>query len=65
MSNYCSAILWREHITFILHWDDDDIHFVLDQHTELDFYSGSSLKQQSAFRHIIFIPSQKAFALTP
>jgi hypothetical protein len=29
-------------------WDndnDDDDHFVLDQHAELDFYSSSSLKQ--------------------
>jgi hypothetical protein len=36
----------------------------LDQHTELDCYSASSLKQQSSsrhvtpFRHIILIPSQ-------
>jgi hypothetical protein len=30
-------------------WDDDDdeVRFVLDQHTELDIYSASSLKQQS------------------
>jgi hypothetical protein len=47
------------------------VHFVLDQHTELDFYSASSLKQQSADRHvaplghIILIPSQPAFALSP
>jgi hypothetical protein len=53
------------------HWDYDEIHFVLDQHTELDFYSASSLKQQSACRHvaplghIILIPSQPVFALTP
>jgi hypothetical protein len=39
-------------------------HFVLDQYAELDFYSASSLKQQSAGRHvgqlghIILIPSQ-------
>jgi hypothetical protein len=26
--------------------------FVLDQHTNLDFYSASSLKQQSAGRHV-------------
>ena len=44
--------------------DDDEVRFVLDQHTELDFYSASSLKQQSAgrhvapLRHIILIPSQ-------
>jgi hypothetical protein len=24
--------------------DDDKVHFVLDQHAELDFYSASSLK---------------------
>jgi hypothetical protein len=45
--------------------------FVLDQHAELDFYIASSLKQQSADRHvaplghIILIPSQLVFALTP
>ena len=45
-------------------WDDDEVRFVLDLHTELDFYSASSLKQQSADRHvaplehIILIPSQ-------
>ena len=25
-------------------WDDDDVHFVLDQHAELELYSPSSLK---------------------
>ena len=41
------------------------------QHAELDFYSASSLKQQSAGRHvaplghIILIPSQPVFDLTP
>ena len=24
-------------------WEDDEVHFVLDQHAELDFYSASSL----------------------
>ena len=44
---------------------------VLDQHAEFDFYSASSLKQQSAGRHfaplghIILIPSQPVFALSP
>jgi hypothetical protein len=33
-------------------WDDDEIRFDLDQHAELDFYSASSLKQQSAGRHV-------------
>jgi hypothetical protein len=28
-----------------------DVRFVLDQHAELDFYSASSLKQQSAVRN--------------
>jgi hypothetical protein len=45
--------------------------FVLDQHAELDFNSASSLKQQSAGRHvaplghIILIPSQPVFTLSP
>jgi len=45
--------------------------FVLDQHAELDLYSASSLKQQSAGRHvarlghIILILSQPVFALSP
>jgi hypothetical protein len=49
-------------------WNDDEVRFVLDQHAELDFYSTSSLKQQSAGRHvaplghIIPIPSQPIFA---
>jgi hypothetical protein len=43
---------------------------VLDQHAEFDFYSASSLKQQSADRHvvplghIILIVSQPVFALS-
>ena len=67
--NNCSAILWREQVNF--QWDDDEVCFVLDQHAELDFYSASSLKQQSAGRHvtplghIILIPSQPVFALSP
>ena len=48
-----------------------DVRFVLDQHAELDFYSASSLKQQSAdkhvtsLEHIILIVSQPVFALSP
>jgi len=30
----------------------NEIRFVLDQQAELDFYSASSLKQQSAGRHV-------------
>ena len=58
--------------TTYFQWDDDDeVRFVLDQYAELDFYSASSLKQQSAGRHvaplghIILIPSQPVFALSP
>jgi hypothetical protein len=64
-----SAILWREQANF--QWDDDEVRFALDLHAELDFYSASSLKQQSAGRHvaplghIILIPSQPVFALSP
>jgi transposase len=45
---------------------DDEVRLVLDQHVELDFYSASSLKQQSAGRqvaplgHIILILRQPA-----
>ena len=52
-------------------WDDDEVRFVLDQHAELGFNSVSLLKQQSAGRHvaplghIILIPSQPVFALSP
>jgi hypothetical protein len=52
-------------------FDDDEVSFVLDQHAELDFYSASSLKPQSAGRHvaplghIILIPSQPVFSLSP
>jgi hypothetical protein len=41
-----SVISW--HKLHTLQGDDDDVRFVLDQHAELDFYSASSLKQQSA-----------------
>jgi hypothetical protein len=60
---------WREQIDF--QCDDDEVHFVLDKHAELDFYSASSLKQQSAGRHVpplehfILISSQPIFALSP
>jgi hypothetical protein len=67
-SNF-SAISLQDQVNF--QWDDDEVHFVLDQHAELDFYSASSLKQQFADRHvpplghIILIPSQPVFALSP
>ena len=52
-------------------WWVDDVRFVLYQHAELDIYSASSLKQQSAGKHvaplghIILITSQPVFALSP
>ena len=53
----------------IIKWDDDVVRFVLDQYAELDLYSASSLKQQCRHvappGHIIMIPSQPVFALTP
>ena len=51
-SNFTAiAMSWREQVNF--QWDDDDeVRFVLDQHAELDFYSASSMKQQSAGRHV-------------
>jgi hypothetical protein len=60
---------WREQVNF--QWDDDEVRFVFDQHAELDFYSASSLKQQSTdthvapLGHIILIPSQPVFTLSP
>ena len=33
-------------------FNDDEVRFVLDQHSLLDFYSASSLKQQSPDRHV-------------
>jgi hypothetical protein len=57
--------------TSYIWWDDDHICSVLDQYAYLDFFGASSLKQQSPgrhvvpFRHIIMIPSQPVFDLTP
>jgi hypothetical protein len=68
---------WRPNNQFFsenkLHfwWDEEkDVRFVLDKHTELNFYSASSLKQQSSGKHvaplghIILIPSQPVFKHT-
>jgi hypothetical protein len=66
---FFSYVSWQGQVNF--QWDDDEVRFVLDQHVELDFYIASSLKQQSADRHvaplghIILIPSQPVFALSP
>jgi hypothetical protein len=59
VSNF-SPISWREHVTF--RWND--VCVAQDQHTCLDFYSASSLKQQSVgrhdtlLRHIILMPHE-------
>ena len=64
-----AAISWRDQVNF--QCDDDEVRFVVDQHAELDFYSASSLTQQSTGRdvaplgHIILIPSQSVFAHSP
>ena len=50
-------------------WDDDDdeVRFVLNQQAQLDFYSASSLKQQSADKQVaplgnsVLIPSQPVY----
>ena len=57
--------------TNYLPWNDDDVRFVLDVHSYMNCYSASSLKQQSAVRHvaalghIIVIPSPQVFAISP
>jgi hypothetical protein len=46
------------------------LYYIVDKHVTLDFYSASSLKQQSGdryvapLRHIILIPNQPIFALS-
>jgi hypothetical protein len=66
-TQHFSAISWQEQGNF--QWYDEEVHFVLDQRAELDFYSASSLKQQSEDwhvvrrGHIILIPSLCSFSL--
>ena len=45
-----SALWRREQANF--QWDDDEVRFVHEQHTEIDIYSTSQLKQQSTGRHV-------------
>ena len=66
-----TAIFQLHHGENKLIWNDDDEgRLVLDPHVKLNFHSSSSLKQQSAERHvaplgyIILIPSQPVFALS-
>jgi hypothetical protein len=46
----CWPISWREQVTFS--WDDEDVHFIQDQHTDFDFLVLNSVKQQSMGRHV-------------
>jgi hypothetical protein len=68
LSNF-SVISWKEQVNF--QSNDDEVRFVLDQHSWLDFYSARSLKRHSAVRevaplgHIILISNQPVFALSP
>ena len=63
-----SALSWHEKATFL---NGDDVWFVRDQQSELDFYSASSLKQQftgwnvTSLWLIILTLSQPVFDLTP
>jgi len=65
-ANWAIFQLYHMARTSYIQWNDDDVRFVLDQHAEFDFYSASSLKQQSKGRHvaplghIILIPSQSS-----
>jgi hypothetical protein len=73
--HFCSYIVavsfrwWKQQVNF--QWDDDEVHFILDQHVYLDIYSASSQKQQftgrhvAPLRHINLIPSQPVFVLSP
>ena len=72
--NLCSAwvkwlLLNAMWAIFKIYHGDDDVLFVLDQ--QLDFHSAHSLKQQflgrhvTPLRHIILVPRQPVFALTP
>ena len=71
VSLLCSFMIAFGFLQRVCQWDDDDVCFVLDQHTWYDFYTACSLKPQSKGRHvttighIILIPSQPVFALTP
>jgi hypothetical protein len=47
-------------------WYGDDVRFVLDQQTELDFvHSASSLKQQSAGRYVAPLEHSQYSSLIP
>ena len=66
---YFLAISWREQAIF--QWNDDDIHFVLDQNANLDFYIVLALENETtlcewtccSIRNIIRFLRQPVFAL--
>jgi hypothetical protein len=72
-------VVKRHHINFLIYitarkvnfqWDDDEVLFVLDKQTWLDFNIASLLKIKITGRyvaplgHIILIPTQPVFALS-
>jgi len=67
--HFSLAISWQEQVNF--QCDDGEVGFVLDQHAELDFIvlahwnNSPQVDNVVPFRHIILIPSQPVFALTP
>ena len=52
---------WPSAKTSYILWDYDDVHFELDQHAKLNFYS-ASLTETSLWVDIIMISSQPIFA---
>jgi hypothetical protein len=43
--------------TSYIQWNDDDVHFILDQHVELDFYFASSVNNSLwTLRLLLVIP---------
>jgi len=59
-----NSIIARKQITF--QGNDDDVHFVQDQHALMDLSKQQSMCRHVALHwHIILIPSQQAFALSP
>jgi hypothetical protein len=68
LKNPAKMSIFPDHIHW---WGDYYIRFVLDQHSQLGWYSASLLKQLSAriyitqLLHIILIQSETVFALTP
>ena len=70
--NETSYIWWDDGVLYQHAELDIDGRFVLDQHAELDIYNSSSLKQQSADRHVaqlnhinLILVGQPVFVLTP